>query len=82
MKKPREPRFFTVSTEIPSALYHCSHAARAQSFPDFLAILEDGHLLQVWLEFPIGSAHGETAIMTKSCRFSTRFTLRHDTILS
>jgi hypothetical protein len=82
MKKPRDPRFFTFSTENPSALYHCSHAARAQSFTDLLAILENGDLLQIGLEFPIGSAHRETAIMTESCRFSTRFTLRHDTILS
>ncbi len=57
---------------------NCANAAGAQYFADLASVFKHRNLLQVWSEFTIGRSHGKTAIMSKSCRLSTFFTLRHN----
>ena len=58
--------------------YNCAYETRAQNFADHTPTFKHRNLLQVWSKFTIGRSHRMTAIMSKSCCFSTFFTLSHN----
>ena len=54
-----------------------SQAARADSDPAGLAILNDGSLLNVYLELALGVSHGVADIMTELRGLATDFAFCH-----
>lgn len=49
----------------------------AQNLVHLASVLNDNNFLQVRPKFAIGGAKREASVVTKSCRFSTGFTLSH-----
>jgi hypothetical protein len=59
-----------------------TNAFRAKRFLNLQTILNHGYLLEIWLEYTIGSPQRKTAIMTKGRCFPASITLSHDKFLS
>jgi hypothetical protein len=62
---------------ILMTFYHRSNASCAEGFLNLLAIFNHSHFLKIGFESPIGGIQRETAVVTKSCRFTTGIALRH-----
>ncbi len=56
---------------------HRPNAFRAQQLVHFASIDHDHYPLQIRFKSAVGCPQGKAAIVTKSCRLSTGFTLSH-----